>query len=222
MIYKIIFLLVLSEIYFVSGGSVKLDAVDRISFDDRKSVVETNFSLPNGNDKVKAVTTEQVSPIVTVLFSTISSAIQPLLGPLAPIADFLAPIITNQVTELVTNFLNDTVASVEEEPLESEEFTESKNYKAFSVMIPHRGRYVFLSKMKNPQPSTAASLVQPTILITASDVQKAGVQGTLEEFLNRRPLDTTQTFLQQKPSPIKLKKKYYKKKVSDIELNNKE
>lgn len=208
MFCKIVLLLCVAKVCVVLSATSDINDSETVIIDDRASV--SDEKLP-GNvrldvDQMKTVSTEQVEPIVSTMLAPINELIQPLLGPLAPLADVLAPIITNQVAELITTFLNETVASATLDDL-----TEVKGYRTYTVMIPQRGRYVLLSKPKITSPlMTTQKPVTSTTEITLED----RIDGTLDEFLARRS-SIEPLFGEQKPID-KLKKKFYKKKSTAL------
>lgn len=147
------------------------------------------------------ISTEQVSSIVTEMFGGISTAIEPLLGPLAPISDILGSAITNSVAELVTSLLNQTVSSTEEQSIEP-----VKGYRTFTVVIPKHGKFVLLSKTSKTQ-KLASDSVNGRI---------ADVRGTLNEFMMGRAGQVSDE--KQKLQIVKSKKKPIFKKNVDSYL----
>lgn len=138
--------------------SVKIDGID----------AEKSLSLI-----LSRLSTEQVTSIVSEMLGGISAAIEPLLGPLAPISDILGSVITKSVTELVTSLLNQTISSIEEQ----QSTDQVKGYKTFMVTIPTHGKFILVSKTSERQEKFSPGI---------ADGRIADVRGTLAEFIMER------------------------------------
>lgn len=99
----------------------------------------------NGMDTTGLIVgAEQIGPIIEQLFGPLSTAIQPYLGPLAPLSSVLSSVISQTVTELVVNLLNETVSSAKRQ-----EFLQIRNYTSYAsymVTVPKNGRFLLLTK----------------------------------------------------------------------------
>lgn len=113
----------------------------------------------------------QVNPIITELLQPLGSAIEPLLGPFAPLSDILKSIITQSVTDMVTSMLNSTLTSAIKQETE-----QIKGFTRYLITIPNRGKFVFL-KSNN------------------FDANIEDGKGTIDEFMMKHP-----TLIRDRPS----------------------
>lgn len=124
-----------------------------------------------GSDEIKAVTAAQVSPIISGMLGQLGTAIQPLLGPLAPLSNILGPMITSTVTDLVTGLLNRVAESANRN-----DFAQTSGYDTYMMNIPNQGSYILLSKGQSQPQQVQHEPIQ------------SSYSGTLEEFLAGRPI----------------------------------
>lgn len=164
-----------------------IDITDLMSERTRKQIDSSGYfeidNMDNDNnlydDEIRPVSAAQVSPIISGMLGQLGTAIQPLLGPLAPLSSILGPLITSTVTDLVTSLLNRVAQSANRNDL-----SKINGYNSYVVDIPNQGQYILLSKSQaNSRPSENR---QPQPTETDQDL----FAGTLEEFLTRRPADS--------------------------------
>lgn len=121
---------------------------DEISSDEH--IECTDFDLPSADTEGGVDTTgmqisaDQIAPIINQLLGPLSQTIQPYLGPLAPLSNVLGSVISQTVTEVVVNLLNETVNSTKRQ-----EFLQIRNYTSYTsylVTIPNNGRFLLFTK----------------------------------------------------------------------------
>lgn len=153
-------------------------------------------------DEIKAITAEQVQPIISGMLGQLGTAIQPLLGPLAPLSNVLGPMITSTVTDLVTGLLNRVAESANRN-----EFAQNSGYDTYMVNIPNQGSYILLSK--SPSNNQQVQKEPP----------KSSYVGTLDEFLaahpNSKGSSNNAYYHGKRPSGVALKKKIKKIKTKE-------
>lgn len=203
----------------------EMEIVDFLSEQMAKKNGQSNYYQPNAlmdydddaqQDEIKLVTAEQVSPIISGMLGQLGTAIQPLLGPLAPLSNILGPMITSTVTDLVTSLLNRVAMSANRQ-----EFSDVSGYDSYVVNIPNRGQYVLLKKSpsvrtrpvrQNPQQQKKQPQQLQQQPIENDD---DSIAGTLEEFLVRRPVSVGSNLYDGLRGPSgghRHKKPLYKKK----------
>lgn len=90
---------------------------------------------------IKAVTTDQVKPIVSGLLTSITNALAPLLGPLAPLSNIIGPMVNTAITDLITNAINALVGAANKRTL-----GQINGYDSYVINIPNQGSFLLLTK----------------------------------------------------------------------------
>lgn len=132
----------------IESGEIKND---EISSDENDECTDSDWSSAEAADDMDAptgmqISADQIAPIVNQLLGPLSASIQPYLGPLGPLSSVLSSVISQTVTEVVVNLLNETVASAKREKFPRMRRNESTSYTSYLVKIPNNGRFLIFTK----------------------------------------------------------------------------
>lgn len=131
----------------IKGDEIKIDEVDNYYDEDSsdEDVDEMELDSSTGGMDSMQISAEQISPIINQLLGPLSTTIAPYLGPLAPLSSTLSGVISQTVTEMVVNLLNQTVASAKRPNLRLKRLN-STLYTPYLVKIPTKGRFLLFVK----------------------------------------------------------------------------
>lgn len=109
----------------------------------------------------RAVTAAQVTPIVTSLLNSMSTTLAPLLGPLAPLANVIGPMINSSFTQLLTNAINGLLGAANRKAL-----GQINGYNSYVINIPGQGSFLLMTKhsLRAANSSPSQDLVQSSIV----------------------------------------------------------
>lgn len=124
----------ISEIEDIMSRDSSFETESAAEIEADSDDVETTLNL-------KAVTSEQVAPIVSSLLTSMGNSLGPLLGPLAPLSNVIGPMINTAFTDLVVNAINGLLGAVKRNA-----FGQVNGYDSFVLDIPNQGSYLLLSK----------------------------------------------------------------------------
>lgn len=144
---------------------------------------------------MSTVTTEQVSPIVSSLLETLHTALVPLLGALAPLANVIGPMIGPSVTQTVTNAVNGLLGASNRHAL-----GQINGYNSYVINIPDQGTFLLLTKhsLRAPHTPLTHESLQANVVNTVGTIstnQAANVFGDALEIPNIAATPITNTLL---------------------------
>lgn len=136
--FFVVALLLLIKVEFISTEVFEISIIEEADYNENigEDFNITQETKNERNTTEAVINMEQISPIISQLLSPISTTLQPYLGPLAPLSNIIA----NVITEAVINLLNDTVSSTRRQ--------EQDNFTTYLVNVPRKGRYLLISKHK--------------------------------------------------------------------------
>lgn len=133
----------------ISGPNFESPSVEDFQSDDIESTM------------IREVTSEQVSPVVTSLLGSMSTALAPLLGPLAPLANVIGPMINPSLTGMVTNTINGLLGAANRSTL-----GQINGYNSYVINIPDQGSFLLLTRhsLQAPAPTPSYNSMQSNIV----------------------------------------------------------
>lgn len=139
---------------------------------------------------IKAVTTEQVKPIVSGLLTSVTNALAPLLGPLAPLSNVITPMVNTAITDLITNAINALITTANKRTL-----GQINGYDSYVINIPNQGSFLLLTKPQR-RPTSQESIESNIVsAIGAISTNQAITDGFIDDATSPSAFPVTNTLL---------------------------